>query len=88
MALERDEYSVRCAGLDWVAANAVRPAVVTLSLGVPAGAYSRGMEDAVRNMVLNHSISVIVASGALAVNSTCCAGLSSRPTHEKDERFF
>lgn len=31
------------AGLEWVAANAVRPAVVSLSLGIPAGAYSKGM---------------------------------------------
>ena len=71
MALIRDDSLslLAGAGLDWVAANAVRPAVVTLSLGVPAGAYSRGMENAVRNMVLNHSISVIVASGALAVNN-------------------
>lgn len=30
------------AGLEWVTANAVRPAVVSLSLGIPAGAYSKG----------------------------------------------
>jgi hypothetical protein len=39
------------AGLDWVAANAKRPAVATLSLGVPAGNWSGALEDAVRGVV-------------------------------------
>ena len=51
-----DLHSFACApgtplpapGLDWVAANAQRPAVVTLSLGVPSGEWSAVLEDAVR----------------------------------------
>ena len=52
------------AGLDWVAQNAVKPAVVTLSLGIPAGAYSQTLDAAVRSLVTNSSITVVVASGA------------------------
>ncbi|KAI8469675.1 MAG: peptidase S8/S53 domain-containing protein [Monoraphidium minutum] len=48
--------------LDWVAANARRPAVVTLSLGVPAGNYSRALEEAVRGVVRS-GVTAIVASG-------------------------
>ncbi|GBF94509.1 peptidase S8 [Raphidocelis subcapitata] len=51
------------AALDWVAANARRPAVVTLSLGVPAGEWSAAMEHAVRSVVVNSGILVVVAAG-------------------------
>ena len=54
----------RCAGLDWVAQNAVKPAVVTLSLGIPAGAYSQTLDAAVLSIVANSSITVVVAAGA------------------------
>ena len=55
------------AGLDWVAQHAVKPAVVTLSLGIPAGAYSQTLDAAVRSLVANSSITVVVASGAISV---------------------
>jgi len=42
----------------------VKPAVVTLSLGIPAGAYSQTLDAAVRSLVANSSITVVVASGA------------------------
>jgi subtilisin family serine protease len=57
------------AALDWVAANAKKPAIATLSLGIQVGSWSRVLEDAVRSLVVNHGISVIVASGNSAVDS-------------------
>ena len=54
------------AGLDWVAAHAQRPAVVAMSLGVPAGAYSRALEAAVRSLVVEKGITVVVAAGNAA----------------------
>jgi subtilisin family serine protease len=47
------------AGLDWVAANAVRPAVVNMSLG---GGASATLDSAVANVV-SRGISVAVAAG-------------------------
>lgn len=52
------------AGLDWVARNAKRPAVATLSLGVSSGSWSRSLEEAVRSLAEDHNITVVVASGA------------------------
>jgi subtilisin family serine protease len=59
------------AGLDWVAANhkAGHPAVVTLSLGIQVGSWSRVLEDAVRSLVVNHGVTVIAASGNSAVDA-------------------
>ncbi|KAH7619536.1 putative Extracellular serine proteinase [Nannochloris sp. 'desiccata'] len=57
------------AALDWVAANAKKPAVATLSLGIQVGSWSRVLEDAVRSLVNNHGVTVIVASGNSAVDS-------------------
>ena len=50
--------------LDWVVRNATRPAVCTLSLGIPVGAWSRALEAAARR-VLAAGILVVVAAGAL-----------------------
>jgi subtilisin family serine protease len=57
------------AALDWVAANAKKPAVATLSLGIQVGSWSRVLEDAVRSLVNNHGVTVIVASGNSAVDA-------------------
>lgn len=57
------------AALDWVAANAVKPAVVSLSLGVPAGSWSKPMEDAIVHMTDTVGIPVVVASGNSAKDS-------------------
>lgn len=57
------------AALDWVAANAKKPAVATLSLGIQVGSWSRVLEDAVRSLVTNHGVTVIVASGNSAVDA-------------------
>lgn len=50
------------AGLDWVAANHIAPAIVTLSLGIQVGSWSRVLEDAVRSLVLDHGITVRASS--------------------------
>ncbi|MFC8014452.1 S8 family serine peptidase [Streptomyces cinereoruber] len=47
------------AGLNWVAANAVRPAVVNLSLGAQA---SQVIDDAVRNVIAS-GITVVASAG-------------------------
>ncbi len=47
------------AGLDWVAANGVKPAVVNMSLG---GGASSALDQAVRNVVAK-GITVVVAAG-------------------------
>jgi len=57
------------AALDWVAANAKKPAVATLSLGIQVGSWSRVLEDAVRSLVTNHGITVVVASGNSGVDA-------------------
>lgn len=57
------------AALDWVAANAQKPAVATLSLGIQVGSWSRVLEDAVRSLVVNHGITVVVASGNSGVDA-------------------
>jgi subtilisin family serine protease len=44
------------AALDWLAANARRPAVVTLSLGVPIGSWSEAMDQAVRSLVTKRRV--------------------------------
>lgn len=50
------------AALDWVAANAKKPAVVILSLGIQVGSWSRVLEEATRSLVRQHGITVVVAS--------------------------
>eukprot|EP00775_Hariotina_reticulata_P008443 gene8443-8627_t len=57
------------AALDWVAANAKKPAVASLSLGVPAGQWSRALEEAVRSLV-GSGVPVVVAAGNDAKD--CC----------------
>ncbi|GAB4817850.1 hypothetical protein N2152v2_004896 [Parachlorella kessleri] len=57
------------AGLDWVAANARKPAVVTLSLGIQVGSWSRVLEDSVRSLARNYNITVVVASGNSGVDA-------------------
>jgi subtilisin family serine protease len=49
--------------LEYVRREAKRPAVVTLSLGVPAGEWSATLERAVRSVVVERGITVVVASG-------------------------
>ncbi|KAG2496997.1 hypothetical protein HYH03_005002 [Edaphochlamys debaryana] len=56
-------------GLDWVAANARRPAVVMMSLGVPEGAWSAVLAEAVRALVARAGITAVVASGNAAADS-------------------
>ena len=56
------------AALDWVAANAKKPAIATLSLGIQVGSWSRVLEDAVRSVV-KLGVTVIVASGNSAVDA-------------------
>ncbi|MFZ5431824.1 MAG: S8 family serine peptidase [Bacteroidota bacterium] len=55
------------AGMDWVAANAVKPAVANMSLG---GGASTAVDNAVANL-FNNGISVIVAAGNN--NRTACS---------------
>jgi subtilisin family serine protease len=50
------------AALDWVAANAEKPAIAILSLGIQVGSWSRVLEEATRSLVRNHGITVVVAS--------------------------
>jgi subtilisin family serine protease len=66
------------AGLDWVAANAVKPAVVTLSLGIQVGSWSRVLEEAVQSLINNHGITVVVASGNSGVDA-CYVAPSNVP---------
>jgi len=54
------------AALDWVAAKAAEkkgPNVVTMSLGVTSGNYSKTMEMAVKSLVVDHGVTVVVAAG-------------------------
>lgn len=60
------------AGIDWVAQNAIRPAVVNLSIG---GGTSRAEDAAVQN-VINKGITVVVAAGNS--NSDACTGSPAR----------
>lgn len=57
------------AALDWVASNAKKPAVVTLSLGVQEGSWSRVLDDAVRNLISKQGITVVVAAGNSALDA-------------------
>ena len=58
------------AALDWVSRNRIPgPAVVTLSLGVSLGQWSRSLEDSVRSLVRDQGVMVVVASGNSAVDS-------------------
>ena len=40
-----------------------KPAIVTLSLGIEVGRWSRALEDTVRVLVRDHGLTVVVASG-------------------------
>jgi len=51
--------SIIIAGIDWVAANAVRPAVANMSLGGPASA---AIDNATNNLI-NRGVVVVVAAG-------------------------
>ena len=51
------------AALDWVVRNAIKPAVATLSLGIPVGPWSQALEAAARR-VLAAGVLVVVAAGA------------------------
>ena len=53
------------AGLDWVAQHAEPPAVVSLSLGVPAGNWTLGLEEAARSLVQDYNLTVVAATGML-----------------------
>ena len=44
------------AGIEWVAANHVKPAIVTLSLGLPEGLWSAALDAAVQSFMLNHGV--------------------------------
>jgi subtilisin family serine protease len=57
------------AGLDWVATHHEKPAIVTMSLGISVGSWSRALEEAVKNLVNEYGITVIVASGNSGVDS-------------------
>jgi subtilisin family serine protease len=65
-------YSWIIAGLDWVAANHVKPAVVNMSLGGPA---NTAFDDAVRR-VHNAGVAVVVAAGN--ENEDACTESPSR----------
>lgn len=47
----------------------MKPAVVSLSLGVPAGSWSKPMEDAIQHMTDVLGIPVVVAAGNSAKDS-------------------
>jgi subtilisin family serine protease len=57
------------AALDWVAANAKKPAVATLSLGIQVGSWSRVLEDAVRSLTTTYGVTVVVAAGNSGVDA-------------------
>jgi subtilisin family serine protease len=57
------------AALDWVRANAKKPAVVTMSLGVPSGPWSEPLEEAVRRVVVEAGVPAVVASGNSGVDA-------------------
>ncbi len=63
------------AGIDWVAANAVRPAVANMSLG---GGASTALDDAVANAVAQ-GISFVVAAGNSNTNA-CTASPARAPS--------
>ena len=50
-------------------ANHQSPAVATLSLGIQVGSWSRVLEDAVRSLVVDHGVTVVVAAGNSAVDA-------------------
>lgn len=70
------------AGLDWVASNAKKPAVASLSLGVPSGQWSRSLETAVQH-VIDAGIPVVVAAGNSAVDACKVAPARGTGTFER-----
>jgi subtilisin family serine protease len=57
------------AGLDWLAENAVAPAVALLSLGVTTGQWSKVLENTVRAIVKEKNVTVVVAAGNSKVDA-------------------
>ncbi|KOX17907.1 peptidase S8 [Saccharothrix sp. NRRL B-16348] len=57
-------------GVDWVTANAVKPAVANMSLGAPASAATAPLETAVRNSIAS-GVTYAIASGNS--NADACA---------------
>lgn len=56
------------AGLDYVAQHAKPPAVAMMSLGVPRGAWSRALSDAVSELI-KRNVTCVVAAGNSAQDS-------------------
>ncbi|SES45280.1 Serine protease, subtilisin family [Actinokineospora terrae] len=61
-------YAAIISGVDWVTANATRPAVANMSLGGTASAASVPLENAIRNSI-NSGITYAVASGNSAADA-------------------
>ena len=57
-----------------------QPAVVTLSLGITVGHWSRALEQAVYNLIHKHDLTVIVASGNSGVDSCYVAPANVKDT--------
>lgn len=73
------------AGLDWVAAHAVRPAVATLSLGLLGGAWSRALDAAATALVRDHNVTLVAAAGNGCIPqapaaATSCRGINAGAT--------
>jgi subtilisin family serine protease len=68
-------WSEAIAGVDWVTANATKPAVVNMSLG---GGYSQAMNDAVARSIAS-GISYSVAAGNSSTDA-CTFSPASEPT--------
>jgi hypothetical protein len=58
--------------LDWVAANHKKPAVITLSLGIQVGTWSRVLEEAVRSLVRDHGVTVRGEAGVGGLPGILC----------------
>ncbi|HLT36727.1 MAG TPA: S8 family peptidase, partial [Enhygromyxa sp.] len=69
-------WSSVIAGLEWVAEHHVGPAVVNMSLG---GGKSQAVNDAVRELVEQHGVLVVVAAGNNNANA-CNYSPASEPT--------
>jgi aqualysin 1 len=73
------------AGIDWVTANAEKPAIANLSLSTPANKESRALDDAVRRSASSGGIFYSVAAGNYGRNacnySPARAGLAKTDTN-------
>jgi subtilisin family serine protease len=63
------------AGIDWVTANAVKPAVANMSLG---GGANTALDDAVRGSIANAGVTYAIASGNS--NTNACSTSPARVT--------